>query len=108
VYGLNKDIDLSFLKGREVIQVAIGVYQIQFAFDEAVTIYIEGGFSYFDGKDEVIWKPEPGTADIASLTVALLGATIDNFESHENGTLKLAFSNGHRVTIPDSSKQYES
>jgi len=108
VYGLNKNIDLSFLNGREVIQVAIGVYQVQFAFDEDVTIYVEGGFSYFDGKDEVIWKPEPGAADIASRTVALLGATIASFEGHENGTLELHFSNGHRLTIPDSSKQYES
>ena len=108
MYGLNKNIDLNFLNGRELIQVAIGVYQVQFAFDEDVTIYVEGGFSYFDGKDEVVWKPEPAAADIASRTVMLLGAIIANFEGHENGTLKLIFSNGHRLTIPDLSKQYES
>jgi len=108
VYGLDKNTDLNFLNGREVTQVAIGVHQVQFAFDEDVTIYVEGGFSYFDGKNVMVWKPEPGAADIASRTSALLGSRVDSFQGHENGTLTLEFSNGHRLTIPDSSKQYES
>jgi hypothetical protein len=108
VYGLRKDIDLSFLNAREVIQVAIGVYQIQFGFDEDVIISVEGQFNYFDGQEESIWKPEPGAAQIAARTVALLGATIQSFEGHEDGTLTLTFSNGQRLTILDSSKQYES
>jgi hypothetical protein len=108
VYGLSKDIDLAFLDGRESIQIAIGVYQIQFGFDEDVTISVEGEFSYFDGRSEVIWKPEPGSSEIAARTVALLGATIESFEGSENGILTLIFSNGHRLIIPDSSQQYES
>ena len=108
MYGLNRDIDLSFLNGRESIQIAIGVYHIQFGFDEDVRISVEGEFSYFDGGTEVVWKPEPGSAQIAVRTVALLGATIDSFEGRENGTLTLSFSNGHRLIIPDSSKEYES
>jgi len=108
MYGLSSDIDLSFLNGREVGQVAIGVYQIQFGFDEDVRISVEGGFTYFNGKDETVWRPEPGFSQVASHTVALLGATIESYEGHANGTLKLTFSNGHRLTIPDSSKEYES
>lgn len=50
MYGLKSDIDLSFLNGRELIQVAIGLYQIQFGFDGDVRISVEGEFSYFDGK----------------------------------------------------------
>jgi hypothetical protein len=108
VYGLKKNIDLNFLSGREVTQVAIGVYQVQFHFDEDVAIYVEGEFSYFDGKDELHWKPEPGAANIAGRTATLLASTIERFEAHEEGTLKLFFSNGHQLTIPDSSKEYES
>jgi Family of unknown function (DUF6188) len=108
VYGLRSDIDLSFLNGREVDQIAIGVYQIQFGFDEDVRISVEGGFSYFDGESDSVWKPEPGFAQIAARTVALLGATIQTFEAQKDGTLALRFSNGHRLTIPDSSKEYES
>jgi hypothetical protein len=108
MHGLKKDIDLSFLNAREVIQVAIGVYQIQFGFDEDVIIYVESRFNYFDGQEEWLWKPEPGAAQIAARTVALLGATIKSFESKVDGTLTLTFSNGQRLTIADSSRKYES
>jgi Family of unknown function (DUF6188) len=108
MYGLKKDTDLSFLNGRELTHVTIGVHQVIFGFDEDVAIAIEGEFSYFNGQDALIWKPDPGSPHIAACTVALLGATIKGFESHENGTLALTFSNGHRLTIPDSSKEFES
>ena len=108
MYGLKKEIDLSFLSGRELIQVAVGLYQTVFRFDEDVAISVEGGFNYFDGQAEWIWRPEPGAAQIAGRTVALLGAAIESFEGHEDGTLILAFSNGQRLTILDNSKEYES
>jgi hypothetical protein len=108
MYGLSKDIELSFLIRREVIQVAIGIYQIIFGFDEDVKISVQAQFKYFDGKTESVWIPEPGSAQIAARTVALLGATIESFKSYENGTLALMFSNGHRLNILDSSKEYES
>jgi hypothetical protein len=108
MHGLAKDIDLAFLNGREVGQVAIGVYQIQFGFDEDVRISVDGGFFYFDGQNDSVWKPEPGFEQIAARTVALLGATVETFEAREDGTLTLNFSNGHRLIIPDSSKEFES
>jgi hypothetical protein len=40
-------------------------------------------------------------------TVSLLGATIQSFGGLENGTLSLVFSNGQRLTILDSIKEYE-
>ena len=108
MHGLRNDIDLSFLNARELIQVAIGVYQVQFGFDEDVMLYVESQFNYFDGQDEWIWKPEPGAAQIAARTVSLLISTIQNFDRQENGTLTLMFSNGGRLTILDSSREYES
>ncbi len=108
MYGLNKDIDLSFLDGRQVEQVAIGIYQIIFGFDEDVRISAYSEFNYFDGREEWVWKPEPGAVQIAARTLSLLGATIENFEGRENGTLLLVFSNGQRLILLDSSKEYES
>jgi hypothetical protein len=55
MYGLTKDINLSFLNDREVIQIAIGVYQTQLGFDEDVKIYLHSQFGYFDGRDEWTW-----------------------------------------------------
>lgn len=108
MYGLKRDIDLSFLHGLELIQVCISPYQIIFAFNGDVTISVEGHFSYFDGRGESTWKPELNSPHIAARTVALLGATITVLGGDENGTLFLKFSNGHRLTISDSSKEYES
>lgn len=45
MYGLKKEIDLSFLTGRELIQVAIGSFQVQFHFDEDVALSAEGDFA---------------------------------------------------------------
>jgi Family of unknown function (DUF6188) len=108
LYGLSKDIDLSFLVGRQVEQVAISAYQVQFRFDEDVTISVESHFRYFDGQQEWIWKPEPGAAHAAGRTASLLTATIERFEVQENSALFLVFSNGHRLSIFDSSKEYQS
>jgi len=108
MYGLKKETDLSFLTGRELIQVAIGLYQIQFGFDEDVTVSVEAEFRYFDGQEEWIWLQEPSSPQVAARTVAMLGASITSFQSNENGTLALMFLNGHRVTILDSFREYES
>ena len=108
MYGLRRGIDLDFLNGRLLEQVAIGVYQIQFGFDEDLRISVEGQFAYFDGNEECVWKPESGAERLAAGTVALLGATVQAFDAQPDGTLTLKFSNGHRLTIVDSSKEYES
>jgi len=108
MYGLKKEIDLSFLTGRELVQVAIGSFQVQFHFDEDVTVSVEAEFRYFDGQDEWIWRQEPSSPQVAARTVAVLGASITTLKSDENGTLALTFSNGHRLTMLDSFKEYES
>lgn len=108
MYGLKKEIDLSFLTGRELIQVAIGSFQVQFHFDEDVSVYVEAEFRYFDGQQEWIWKQEPSSPHVAARTVAMLGASITSFERSEDGTLALTLSNGHRLTILDSLREYES
>lgn len=108
MYGLKNEVDLRFLKGRELIRVAIGSFQVQFHFDEDVAVSVEAEFHYFDGQREWIWRQQPASPHLAARTVAMLGAIITAFESCENGTLALTFSNGHRLTIVDSFKDYES
>ena len=108
MYGLGKDLNLNFLNGRQVGQVAIGLSEVSFGLDEDVAITAYSEFSFFDGQREWTWKPEEGAAQTAARTVSLLGATIERFEGQENGTLSLEFSNGQRLTILDSSKEYES
>ncbi len=108
MYGLKKDIDWSFLQGREVGQIAIGLYQVQFGFDEDVRISVEAEFRYFDGREEWNWKPEPGKAQVGARTVGLLGRTVEKVEWKEDGTLTLGFSDGQRLTVVDSSEEFAS
>ena len=108
MHGLKKETDLSFSAGRELIQVAIGSFQVQFHFDGDVAVSVEAEFRYFDGQREWIWRQERSSPQVASRTVAMLGASVTSFESTENGTLALTFSNGHRLTMVDSFKEYES
>src|SRR5580765_2486680 len=108
MYGLRKEIDLSFLTGRELIQVAIGSFQIQFHFDEDVTVSVEAEFCYFEGQDEWIWQRKPCSRQSAARTAALLGARITTFETKASGPLALTFSSAHRLALFDSFKQYDS
>ncbi|HEY1212036.1 MAG TPA: hypothetical protein VGE93_00250 [Bryobacteraceae bacterium] len=77
MYGLRNDIDLNFLVGRTVEQVAIGTYEVIFGFDENVKITVYQEFRYFDGQAEWVWQPEAGYALVAGRTVALLGFSVE-------------------------------
>jgi hypothetical protein len=108
MYGLKRDLDLNFLKGLELMHVAVSIFSVRFAFDEDVAISVTGEFLYFDGQVEWAWEPEPGKSGIASRTLDLLGRTVEDLEWHEDGTLRLSFANGHRLTMLDNSREHES
>jgi hypothetical protein len=106
MYGLNRSIDLSFLRNRELIQVAIGLHQVIFAFDDDVTISVEGQFEHVSPMGSTEWRP--GASELAANAVKLLGATVKSVVGQENGTLELAFSNGNCLIVRDVSSDYES
>jgi hypothetical protein len=103
--GLDPGIDLSFLRGREVIQIAVGLFQVVFAFDEQVSISVESEFR-FSSTDSCVWQP--GAPQAAAPTLRLLGVRVEEVRGQSDGTLDLIFSNGARLTILDSSKEFES
>jgi hypothetical protein len=107
MYGLDITIDLSFLIGREAIQIAIGLYQVIFAFDDSVSISVESEFRLISPQGDVsIWQP-PGPYTAAA-ALRLLGAKIENVSGQKDGTLMITFSGGDILTILDSSKEYQS
>jgi hypothetical protein len=104
--GLAKNVDLSFLVGRELIQIAIGIHQVIFSFDEQVTISIEGEFSLKTNEGLTTWTP--GAPRAACPAIDLLGTSIDSVDAREDGTLQLFLSDGSRLTILDANKEFES
>jgi uncharacterized protein DUF6188 len=106
MYGLQKSTDVSFLKGRELIQIAIGVFQVQFNFDQNVGVSVEGEFQYiFEGKP---FRWTPGSPESAAAVLRLLGSSVEELMATEDGTLTLTFTNGDSLIVKDSSAQYES
>jgi hypothetical protein len=106
MYGLREGMDLSFLRGREVIQIAIGVHQVIFAFDGDIGISLESEFcTARDSAGSSTWRGgEPRSACPA---LSPLGAVIVDVNGREDETLILVFSDKKRPTIYDS-REFES
>jgi hypothetical protein len=106
MYGLDTTIDLSFLKGREILQVAIGIHDVQFVFDKDVKISITGLFRCICRAATSEWQP--GAPQAAAPALRLLGATVEQVHGQRDGTLELKLSTGDRLMVLDNSKEFES
>jgi hypothetical protein len=52
--GIPSDLDLSFLRGAEVIRVCLGTWQVQFDFEPPASIAVEGDWELADEDGRVI------------------------------------------------------
>lgn len=106
MHGLPKNVDLSFLLNKDLLQICIGQNETILNFDDGVSICIE---------TEIHCESTDGTAitctgasDVGSRLAAFLACSVVEATGQEDGTLRLKFSNGGSVEIRDNSKQYES
>jgi hypothetical protein len=105
MYGLSKIAtdNLAFLVGKEICQVAIGSFDVQFNWGNG-GISVESRFTYApNGMTPIVWNGEAPEA--ATKIVRLLNVTITGIESGES--LKLTFSNGDQLEIFED-ERYES
>lgn len=98
MHGLPPTIDLSFLLGRRLEQLALGEHQVQLLFDDGVAIDMEGEFS-LDGAR--------GTVADAHLLHVLIGRDVLRADRGGYGDLVLAFGT-HVLEIHDSNESFES
>lgn len=106
MYGLRKETDISFLQGLELLQIAVGRYQVIFAFEGGVSVTVEGSYELRLDGEVTLWTP--GETRAAGASLALLGRSVENASGQEDGTLILAFSDKDILRILDSSKEFES
>jgi uncharacterized protein DUF6188 len=105
MYGLSKDSDLLFLLGKDICQVAIGSYDVQFNWGSG-GISVGSKFRYKTaGHAESVWDGEH--PESATHTVRLLKASIADVKCDEQGILRLGFSNGDQLEIFED-ERYES
>lgn len=106
MYRLKKDLDLSFLENLELIQVCVGIFQVQFVFESDVVLSVENTFKHSSNGTVSEWRPN--VVEAATSVLKLLGTTSKTIEAVNEQTLRLGFSNGDTLEMTDDSDQYES
>ena len=106
MYKLNRTLDFSFLIGKELLQVCVGVVQVILRFDEQVSISIESDFIIIDENQNEFY-----CLDIPSDTghlIKFLGLKIQHVEVLEFDKLGIYFSNGCAIFLMDNNEFSES
>jgi hypothetical protein len=97
MYGLSRDIDLSFLCGHECIQVCVGWYQVILHLGESVHLSIE---SQCRLNGAVVKKYDR--------LCRLVGQTIVDVQNEGCGSIVIKFSKGDVLQIIDNNQNHES
>jgi len=106
IYSLGENQDLSFLEERELEQVAIGVYQVIFNFDQNMSIMVEDRFEFSSGSEVHVWKP--GATSVAGITASLLGEKVKKVRVGSGSSVELVFSGNKRLMLTPEKSRYES
>ncbi len=107
MYGFKKDADFAFLIGKEICQIGIGSYDVQFNWGNGgISATHEFRFRPCSKVEEMHWRGETEDIEIAAQTVRLLKQAIIG-ASCTPEVLSLTFSNGDKLDLIDST-QYES
>jgi|ERR1019366_4176973 hypothetical protein len=112
MYGLPPDIDLSFLLGWKLIQLAFGEHQVILRFNreadlQNLTISVEAtslSLTLPEGNSNT-WSD---VLQSAGFLVALIGQHIVQASGTPSGTLTLGFNGGGVLKIHDDNARYES
>jgi hypothetical protein len=86
MYEQSKDSDLSFLLGKEICQVAIGSYDVQFNWGNGgISVWWKFCYKAAGSEDEIVWSAD--NPEFATRTIRLLKAAITEAKCSEEGTL---------------------
>jgi len=108
MHGVPKDLDLSKLIGRNLDQVAIGEFQIQFVFDRDFNISVEGHWELRDVNGELIDAAVDNSQRDEYRIHRLLGLEVSRWAIKPPKSITIGFLNGMKLEVFDSSSEYES
>lgn len=107
MYGVPPDLDLSFLRGAELIQIRLGVYDVQFCFQPDAVLSTGDSWSLFDADGTLIDSGMPFPRPPFQLHL-LLGQRVTETVISAPTHLELVFERGERLRFSDTSEQFES
>lgn len=108
MYGVPETLDLTFLHGREVVQVCLGQYQIQLWFYPDAVIAVGGEWELLDADGRELDRCEPGQRTKPFQLHRLLGVSVVGSEIAAPQWLSLCFTNGDVLKLFDNSPEFES
>ena len=108
MYGVPADLDLGFLHGAELIQVCLGLHQLQFHFHPAGSISVEGGWELLDAGGARLDGRYDGPDRPPYQLHRLLGRRVSGSEVSAPDLFALRFEGGEVLRVFDDSPQYES
>jgi len=106
MYGLPSSVSLSFLEGRTLLQVCIGLHDLILNFDGDTTITVCSSIGYSTTFAQV--KRYVDFRQSATVLCTFLGTTIRAAKNAGDGTLALEFTKGRTLHLYDDSTDYES
>jgi hypothetical protein len=108
MFGLPRETKLDFLIGCELLQMAVGEFQLILHFSHSVDLSVESKLELKASADSVslIWEPKR-LSDLARFAT-IVGLSVTDYEIPGDGRLILHFGNGGVLTAYDSNKDHES
>ncbi len=108
MYGVPSNLDLSFLHGRELIQICLGQYQIQFHFHPAGSIMVEGSWELLGVDGERLDHSVDGPERPPYQLHRLIARRVVGSEVSAPRWFALQFESGELLRIFDDSSEFES
>ena len=108
MYGVAADLDLSIFQQAELIQLCVGVYQIQFSFHPKGYLGVEGKWELLANDGTLIDALEPVPRTRPYQVHRLLGQKVVRTELSPPDWIALYFERGEVLRVFDDSPQYES
>ena len=103
MYGVPKNLPLQRFVGDSICQIAFGLHEIQFHFNRAGTISVEGEWQIYDssGKivDESIDENALPSSRLDYKFHVILEGEVTKFELNVPDSFTLIFSSGYRLKI---------
>lgn len=106
MYGLDRNVDLSFFNGKTLLQACFGVHELILNFDDGLSITVTSSLGICDKHDTLQICDDFRQA--ASSILAQLNRKVLSNKGEQNGTLTLFFEGGGIISLYDDSDKYES
>jgi hypothetical protein len=107
MYLIPPDFDFSFCVGSTLNQIALGKYDVQFAFDSGAGIAVQSKATLIcDGTTVAVWSEEEGWSSLAFQD--LLNQSVESGEVIDERAFELHFTANFVLRLHDTSDQYES